>query len=482
MRKLNKAAAVLMCVALAAANIMPLQASATGFCHKQTEGAVVDTNTTTAVTADDVADDVADDAADDAEETAGVEAADSDITMSVKKAPSGTYGKTCSVSFTVKSSDYKITGVTPVIDEAFPFETAGDAYKTVSSKGTKKLQCTYEFTVRQDVATGYQSVAFVVSYIKNKETCTVTKILNVKLTGKEETEPAQEDIAPTSTPRLMVTGYDTDISTISPNSTFTLTLHMKNTSKKAISNVKLTLATAEGEFLPVSGASTAYIESIGAGKTEDVTFEMKAASGLLNKPYQITVTSDYEDADANPYSAEDSVSIPVVLEDRISLTEIMPPDMLTIGGSGEVSFTINNLGGTTLSNVSVKCEGEDFTCEESFVGNIVSGGTSYASVILYGSQVTTGDGTCKIILTYENTEGETKTIEEETYVYVMEETIEDVAAMDSEYIDTEKKSSKSWIPIVIVVVIVGCAIVIFTKRKKRKLAMEEEELMDDDVL
>lgn len=411
------------------------------------------------------------------------EAAEGDITMSVKKAPVGSYGKKCAFSFTVKSDKCSIISVAPVINETFPFETNEDAYKTVSSKGTKKLECSYAFKVREDVATGYQPVSFTVTYIKDKKTCTATKTINVKTTGKKEEASTAEGAGPISTPRLMVTGYETDITKIAPNSTFKLTLHMQNTSKQVISNIKVSLSTAEGEFLPVSGASTAYIESIGAGKSTDIVMDMKAASGLSNKPYQIVVKSEYEDSKANPFSSEDSVSIPVTLEDRISLTEVMPPDSLTVGGSSEVSFTINNMGGTNLSNVTVKCEGEDFTCEESFVGNIASGTSSYASVVLNGAKVTGGDGKCKIIVTYENTEGATKSIEEETYVYVSEEIIdvEDVMSQDAAKEKQNKKGKQG----LYVVLGIGAALVvigIFVIRRKKRLEREEEELMDDDVL
>lgn len=408
------------------------------------------------------------------------EAADSDIVMTVKDAPEGTYGKRCTVSFTVQSKNCSITNVTPVISETFPFETDGDAYKSITSSGTKKLECKYEFKVRDDVVTGYMPVAFNVTYIKNKKTCTVAKSINVNLTGKKEEASTEEAPALTSTPRLMVTGYDTSIDTIRPNSTFTLTLYMKNTSKKAVSNIKITLSTAEGEFLPVSGASTAFVDSISPGAVQDISFEMKAASGLSNKPYPILVKSEYEDAKANPFTAEDSVSIPVTLEDRISVTEIVPPDMLTVYGSGEISLTINNLGGTTLNNVSVKCEGEDFSCEESFVGNIVSGGTAYASVVLNGTKVTAGDGKCKIIISYENTEGETKTVEEQTNVYVMEQVMEEPAPEEDS--QKNKKNSKKTTATVLGIAVIAAVIIAAIARKKKRLAREEEELMDDDVL
>ena len=411
------------------------------------------------------------------EATTETEAADGDIVMEVKKAPEGTYGKGCSVAFTVRSSKYKITSVAPVINETFPFETNGDAYKTISAKGTAKLACKYAFTVREDVVTGYQPVSFVVTYLKHKKTCTVTKTINIKTTGKKQAETT-EAAQIVSTPRLLVTGYDTDTEKIRPNSTFKLTLHLKNTAKKTISNIKISLTTAEGEFLPVSGASTAFIDSMAAGAQKDIEMDMKAAAGLSNKPYQITVKSEYEDAKANPFSAEDSVSIPVVLEDRISLTEIVTPENLEVGKTGEISFTINNLGGASLRNVSVSCKGNDFTAEDSFVGNIASGTSGYASVLLSGVQATKGDGTCTLVISYENTDGEVRTYEQEVNVYVMMQSVE--TAAETKDTTKEKKSKTPYVLGGVAVVLAG--IILFVKIRKNKLAKEEEELMDDDVL
>ena len=60
----------------------------------------------------------------------------SDVGISVTKSITGKAGKSVNVAFTLQSNDtanIKLKGVYPVIDNTFPFETSGDAYKVVSA-------------------------------------------------------------------------------------------------------------------------------------------------------------------------------------------------------------------------------------------------------------------------------------------------------------------------------------------------------------
>lgn len=406
---------------------------------------------------------------------------DSDISLRVKTAPSGTYGQNTTVAFTAVSKTVKITGVTPVIGDSFPFETKGDAYKTITSKGVKSLDCKYSFQVRSDVATGYQSLTFAITYIKNKQTFTANRSINVKLTGKKEkTASSSGSDKASSTPRLMVTGCDTNVEKIYPNESFTLTLHLKNTSKSTLSNIKVTLNNDDVDFVPVSGVNSAFVDSVAAGATKDINFEMKAAAGLEAKVYKLTVKSEYENAKATSFSAEDVIVLPVSVKNRVTLTDIAAPDELTMGNTADLTLSINNVGGGALSNVKVMCEGDDFTCEEGYVGTIAAGATGYGTVTLTPKKITTADGACKVTVTYEDSDGETQTIEEETNVFVTEASSEELDEMMTEADNQDSHSGRTVLLILLLIVVIVAVVVILKKRKKKRLLQEEEELMDDD--
>ncbi len=409
---------------------------------------------------------------------------DEDVSLQMKGTPYGSYGSSCSVAFTAKSSKYNITSVVPVVDSNFPFESNTDAYKVYRSHGTKSLSCKYNFQVKDNVTSGYQGVTFKITYKKNGTTVTASKTVNVELKGKKNENKSKD--GKKSTPRVMVAGYTTDVKKVLPNEKFTLTIQIKNNAPKAVQNVKFTLSTANGEFLPVSGASTAYVDSIPAKGMVNLVFKMKANANLGAKSYPITVKAEYEDAKADSYNSQDNVSIPVTLKDRIKLSDVTPPDMLAVDGTGDLTFSLNNMGVGSLNNVTVSCKGKDFSCEESYVGNIAAGATGYADVVLTGTSATPddSDGECTIVIKYENASGESKVYKEKTNIYVSSEDYSDAGA-DGDMMDEDAGTQKKMpvIPIVIGVVVVVIVIIVVVRivRKKRRLK-KEEELMDDELL
>lgn len=410
---------------------------------------------------------------------------DADVTLAVGDTPTGTYDQSMKLSFTVKAnSGVKIKSVTPVIADTFPFESNKEAYKVVkSSKGTKSLKCIYTMHVRSDVVTGYAPASFAIEYEKDNTKYTINKTVNIKLTGKKA--DGTGDSKSGSTPRLMVTGYDADKEQIKSGETFKLTIHVKNTAKKAVSNIKYALTTANGEFLPVSGASTYFIDSLAAGASTDMVFDMEVAGGLEPKSYVVTVKSDYEDSKGTAFTGEDSISIPVSQNARISVTELsVSPETIAVGEQGTVSFALNNLGSAALCNVRVNFEGEGISSEETFVGNVEAGSTGYVDGVVTGDDVTTGDGEVKAIITYEDASGKESTYEQEFNLFVSEMAQEpELSEEDMQMMEEGENPGPGigvWIAGIIgVLVIVGIIVlVVLKKRKKRKL---EEELMEDEL-
>ena len=417
---------------------------------------------------------------------------DSDIMLTGLNAPAARYGENATVGFVAKiKGDGYITSISPVISEHFPFETNDAAYMVVEgNETTKELAANYNFMVRSDVATGYQAVEFNVEYVKDGMTYTVVKTVNLKFEGApaptEATVSSATEAPAVSTPRVIVTGFETNPEKVLAGQDFTLTLHLQNTSNRtAVSNMKVSLEAANGEFLPASGSSTQFISSLGSGKTTDITIEMSALASLEPKPYVLTLTCNYEDGQANPFESTENISIPVYQEARIKITEIsVSPDVINVYNQGSVSFNINNLGKSTLANVQARLEGDTIECEESFVGNIAAGATGYADIMVTGIEPTMDDGMVKLILTYEDSAGEECTYEDEVAVFVMEE------MTGGDFFTEEPVEKPSQGPLtgiliavgvlVLLAVIVVVIILIVRKNKKRKEA-EEAEALEDEI-
>ena len=137
-----------------------------------------------------------------------------------------------------------------------------------------------------------------------------------------------------------------------------------------------------------------------------------------------------------------------------------------------------------MNNVTVNCSGEGFTAEESIVGNIAAGAQGYATITLTGTDLTEdAENNCKISISYENSRGEVKTLEETATVMVMSpmEDMGDDAAIDGGDATQKKSNPFLWLAIVFVVVAVVVVVIMIRKKKKQKRIREEEELMDDDL-
>ena len=401
---------------------------------------------------------------------------DGDISLKVKSAPSGTYGKTCDVTFQAKAKKGKILSVTPVVADGFPFETEKDAYRSITSKGTTSLKCDYAFKVREDVVTGYQMVSFLVKYQKDGKTYEVTRSLNVKLTGKKSNSEGGSNggNGNTSTPRLMVAGYDLGKDTIYANEAFTLTLHMENTAKSTISNIKISLANEESQFVPEDGVGSTFIESMAAGESQDVTFQIKPVSGLEEKSYPLVVKSEYENGKAEAFSAEDTLYVPVYLRQRLSITDVyLTQDSYEVGDMVEVSATVNNLGEGNLYNVTVYLSGDNVEESASYVGNVEPGKSGTADILAKASVVTDGAHTKnQMLITYEDKDGNVQEKSIEIDLRVKEPVYDNL-----EKVKTSKDHSalvkKTGIVIVIMVGMAGIGYVVFRRRKRKQEILDE---------
>lgn len=405
-------------------------------------------------------------------------AEDGDITLKVKEAPSGTYGKSCKVKFQAKAKKGKILSVTPVVSEGFPFETEKDAYRSITSKGTTSLACEYTFTVREDVMTGYQMVSFLVNYQKDGKAQQTTCSLNVKLTGKKNNSGSGSggSTGNISTPRLMVAGYEIGQDRIYANETFTLTLHMENTAKSTIANIKLSLSNEENQFIPENGAGNAFIESMAAGEKKDVTFQIKPASGLEEKSYPLVIKSEYENSKAEAFDAEDTLYIPVYLKQRISVTDVyLAQDSIEVGDTVELSATVNNLGEGNLYNVAVYLSGDNVEEGTSYVGNVEPGKSGTVDILTKASIVTDGEHKKnELIITYEDKDGNVQEESIDVALHVAEPVYDNLEKVKNakDYSGVTKKTGTA----VIILVVAAGGIYLGIRRKKKK-----QQILDDFI-
>ena len=164
----------------------------------------------------------------------------------------------------------------------------------------------------------------------------------------------------------MVTGFETNPENVYAGDTFTLTIHVKNTSsEQSVTNVLFDMQAAEegsdktntySAFLPTSGASSVYMDSIGTNATADIVIEMTAKADLAQKPYVLDVNMKFDAGAMFDLTDKASVSIPILQESRFdtSIPEIAPAD-ITVGGQSNVMLSIyNNLPSSMVGAIPEK--------------------------------------------------------------------------------------------------------------------------------
>lgn len=285
------------------------------------------------------------------------------------------------------------------------------------------------------------------------------------------------NVAMAATPRVMVSDYSVKEKEVISGKEFTLTISLKNTAVKAVKNVKLSISTENGELLPAKGAGTAYVEQIDGNSEKEFTFKMMAANGLEEKAYKLALKTEYESSGGIGYTVEESVFIPVSLEQRLSVTDIFltggTVESLEIGDTVEISAVVNNLGDGVLYNVAAQIKGDNLQELESYIGNIESGKSGTIDALTKATVVTQGDKKDnRIIITYEDKDGNVYEKEYELEVTVSEPVYENLEKVK----ETGKYSGavKKVVWILIVIVMIGFIVWLFIKRKKRKQQILDE--------
>lgn len=396
--------------------------------------------------------------------------------------------------------------VTPQISQdaaAWPFEIETSNYSQTieglpgtddgGSDMDRRRELTWTLKTRKDAPSGYVPINFNVSYEDENNVLTnVTLTSYVKVVG---TTGVSAD-GKSSTPRVIVTGFSTDPETVHAGQTFTLTLHLQNTSKAtAVKNMVFDIQAASestdttyvaAAFLPTAGSSTVFVDQIAPGATKDISMELEARSDLSQKPYVVNVKMNYEDESVNAYENTASVSIPVRQEARIDTSSIeVMPESIEIGSEANVMFSIYNIGKTQLYNTTVRFVGDSISGGETYLGNVAPGATGNVDAYLSGAAATMDDGTITIEITFEDEAGEATTVEKQMTLFVTEPYYPemDMGMMEDPGMD-QGGGFKLWyvlLALVLIAAAVVTVLVIRKKTKKKKARAEELAALDEEI-
>ena len=289
-----------------------------------------------------------------------------------------------------------------------------------------------------------------------------------------------EDIA-SPTPIVILSKYNYGGSSVAAGSGTNLSFSFTNTSKKlAIENVMVTV-TGGSDLMLNGSTNTFYFDSVAAGGSKSVTVPMKAAQliSASAQNVQIAVTYEYVDQNARKSgNATLSLSVPLYQPDRFDLSE--PKTSYTGYVGEETSLTIDyvNKGKSAISNVDATISGDiDSPTPYQRVGTI-DGGKNGTIAFAVTPQLE-GENQVKIVITYEDSNGNTKERVFEATVEAMAYEPADPGMDDPGMIDPEPANTFPWKYIIIAVVAALIVLLIVLRIRKKKAKQKAEQALWD---
>ncbi len=303
--------------------------------------------------------------------------------------------------------------------------------------------------------------------------------VNVLSTVTKDTKDEETIASPT--PIVILSKYNYGGSSVAAGSSTNLSFSFTNTSKTIkIENVMVTVT--GGQDLMLNGSTnTFYFESVAASGSKTVTVPMKAAQliSASAQGVQIAVTYEYVDQNARKSgNATLSLSVPLYQPDRFELSE--PKTSYTGYVGEETSLTIDyvNKGKSAINNVEATISGDiDSPTPYQRVGTI-DGGKNGTIAFAVTPQLE-GENQVKIVITYEDSNGNTKERVFEATVEAMAYEPADPGMDDPGMIDPEPANTFPWKYVIIAVVAALIVLLIVLRIRKKKAKQKAEQALWD---
>ena len=303
--------------------------------------------------------------------------------------------------------------------------------------------------------------------------------VNVLSTVTKDTKDEETIASPT--PIVILSKYNYGGSSVAAGSSTNLSFSFTNTSKTIkIENVMVTVT--GGQDLMLNGSTnTFYFESVAASGSKTVTVPMKAAQLISASAQDVKIDVTYEYVDQNARKSGNatlSLSVPLYQPDRFELSE--PKTAYTGYVGEETSLTIDyvNKGKSAINNVEATISGDiDSPTPYQRVGTI-DGGKNGTIAFAVTPQLE-GENQVKIVITYEDSNGNTKERVFEATVEAMAYEPTDPGMDDPGMIDPEPAHTFPWKYVIIALVVIAIIALIVLRARKKKAKQKAEQALWD---
>ena len=433
------------------------------------------------------------------------ETMDYDITIGENQStPYGAYGEVLNFGVNLRNSgnrklyDVRVSMQLDAAVEKFPFDINDGNYdrKMGDVEVNQMISVPYSMAVREDAKSGFYPITYKISYKETEDGDfeePVDKILYVRVKGEDDDDlEADAGDNERTKARIIVESFSTDPAEVYAGTPFVLKIRMKNASSDVqASNILFTFSSEDTDKNPVftteSGSSTVVVNSLAPGQSTDLELLFNSSPTAEQKSYTMSIKEKYDSPEFKNAEEEVKISIPVKQQPRFSTGTIeVMPESISVGSETNVMFGINNTGKVLLYNVTAVFEGDSIQKTDAYVGNIEPGKTGNVDAMISGIAPTADDGKIKILISYEDENGEVTETEKEMTLFVTEP-VEEMPDMDAmagmEEMMPEEPSAFSkykWLILIGAAAAAAAGTVIYRRRKAKKQAEEEVDI-DDEI-
>lgn len=303
--------------------------------------------------------------------------------------------------------------------------------------------------------------------------------VNVLSTVTKDTKDEETIASPT--PIVILSKYNYGGSSVAAGSSTNLSFSFTNTSKTIkIENVMVTVT--GGQDLMLNGSTnTFYFESVAASGSKTVTVPMKAAQLISASAQDVKIDVTYEYVDQNARKSGNatlSLSVPLYQPDRFELSE--PKTSYTGYVGEETSLTIDyvNKGKSAINNVEATISGDIDSPTPYQRVSTIDGGKNGTIAFAVTPQLE-GENQVKIVITYEDSNGNTKERVFEATVEAMAYEPADPGMDDPGMIDPEPAHTFPWKYVIIALVVIAIIALIVLRARKKKAKQKAEQALWD---
>ena len=268
----------------------------------------------------------------------------------------------------------------------------------------------FDFQLSPYATQGNKPVTFECTYKENgtQKTCEVTSFVYV-VYGYEEPNTA-------SAPPVHIESYSLTVDGQPVNQLFAgdeaiLSMTIRNDDKNVNARKVRIGASIDTKVLlfAMGETDTKYVDVIESGKSADISYRITVANDAAEGPTNFAITLNYENWEVTQASA--SQTLPLIVKQPVRV-EVGEPTIYDADAKPDepiaMSLSIVNKGRSKIYNVSIGVEGDGLSMYEDYYGGDVLPAAKLNPDILVAS-TTAGKCSGKLLVHYEDSEGETYT-------------------------------------------------------------------------